>query len=192
MSVTSISMLLIATGIASNNLLFAGSNGRDFQITKNGNCILILLLLFILQQEMLIFGNKIALTSSVIETSDKWKPLLVLISTGIIMLYKCFNKNWVDQNISLNKMQLLQNEFSTSLIVFSCSFALPLVKSNNQSFPLCITPLLMAFLVIGLSLGMLNKTKYIKWLHLIGVICFAFWNDTNFIIIKELSKTNEL
>lgn len=174
MSVTSISMLLIATGIASNNLLSAGSNGRDFRITKNGNCILILLLLFILQQEMLIFGNKIALTSSVIETSDNWKPLLVLISTGIIMLYKSFNKNWIDQTISLNKMQILQNVFSTSLIVFSCSFALPLLKSNNQSFPLCITPLLMAFLVIGLSLGMLNKTKYIKWLHLIGVICFAF------------------
>jgi hypothetical protein len=53
MSVTSISILLIAIGIASNNLLFAASNGRDFHIIKNKNCILTLLLLFILQQEMM-------------------------------------------------------------------------------------------------------------------------------------------
>ena len=174
MSVTSIAILLIAIGIASDNLLFAGSNGRDFQITKNGNCILTLLLLFIFQQEMLLCGNKFALASFNVETSGKWKPLLVLITIGIIMLFQCFNKDWTDDNISLKKMQLLRHAFSTSLLVLGCSFAFRILTQNQYSFKLYITPLLLVFIVIGLLLGILDKTRYIKWLHYIGTICFAF------------------
>jgi hypothetical protein len=124
MSVTSISILLSAIGIASDNLLVAGSNGTLYSFRR--------------EPELLCYRN-------------------TLIKSGQMTVF------------DLKKASFFIINF---LLPCLCWFGVPLLISNKYDLRLYLTPLILVFIVIGLVLGISDKTKYIKWLNYVGTTCF--------------------
>lgn len=92
-------ILFIAIGITADNLMIAKLTGKTVSIISRANWILILLLLFITQNQMLLWGRWITSWAPSLTTNQKdWLALGLLISIGAKM-YKIIFKT--------RKMQLL-------------------------------------------------------------------------------------
>jgi len=163
----------MTAGVASDNLLFAGANGKGFQITRNRNCILIELLLFVLQTELMIWGSQFALMVSDCGTCGKISGLLVLFLTGITMIYRCFNQQWPEKYLMLSEQQMLVHALSTCMLVLSFSFAIGLLTGANSKFIVYLLAMLPLFITTGVLLGMFKRMAALKYLRLTGTLCFV-------------------
>lgn len=95
-----IPLILIVTGIAANNLMVVNISGNGIAITKKHRWILILLLFFIIQNEVIVYGVWFAeIFHPFIENFEFWLSVGILFSISMKMLQELKMRNIRFDNI---------------------------------------------------------------------------------------------
>lgn len=164
-----IAILLVTAGIAADNLQFAGLSGVGFSLLRNHKWILILLLLFIIQNEMLILGNVIATwTEPLMKGGQQWAAIGILASMGLKMLQELFSRNKAMRSASFETNDVLVLGFSTSIYVFAFGCATHWLRVDEQQARISILLLIFLFLAAGLLLGGFHYNKLLKRIHTVA------------------------
>lgn len=163
--------MLVTIGIAADNLVVAGLSGNGFSMVRHHKWVFILLLLFIIQNEMLILGNETAIwTQSMMNGQQQWIAIGILMSMGLKMLQESFSGNKEIRSGSFAANNFLLLGFSTSIYVFAFGCAVHWLKINDRESRISILILISMFLVGGLFLGRHHYDKLLKRIHTMSVL----------------------
>jgi putative Mn2+ efflux pump MntP len=161
-----IAILLVTAGVAADNLQFARLSRVGFSVLKDHKFVLILLLLFIIQNEMLILGNATGIwTEPLMKGSEQWAAIGILVTMGIRMLQELSSKNREIRCASFETRDVLALAFSTSIYVFAFGCATHWLQVNEQETRISIMLLIFLFLTGGLLPGEFHYDKLLKWIH---------------------------
>ncbi len=177
-SLINIIIILIATGIAADNLMIAaicGNGLASFSIfkykIKNHKWVLLLLFVFIVEYQVLQCGSWCSdLTQKSIKGIGEWVASGILLAIGVTMLFELKTKNRVSLYLSLDVKSFLHLVLGTSVYVFSFSFCMHLLNINERNEQLTILPLLIVFLIGGLFLGKYHFDKTLRWINPVAAL----------------------
>ena len=165
---------LVAIGVAADNLVIAGLSGSGFSILHHHKWVLILLLVFIIENEMLILGDKIGgWTQALLQGQQQWVAIGIFISMGIKMFQELLTKNKAIRSYSFATNGFLELGFSTSIYVFAFGCAAHWLDIGDTEARILILLLIGAFLIIGLFLGKNHHDKLLGRIHILTVL-FVF------------------
>jgi putative Mn2+ efflux pump MntP len=161
-------ILFAAAGIASDNLLIAGLTGQGHRVTHSGNWILIVLFMFIIQNQVLWLGHLFgSFLVHDIKSIDQWLAIVLLAATGIKMLQELNQKNQTYNRFRFAKRYFMPMILATAIyvFVFGCAMGwLNNYESTKNVFLFC----LLLSMISGFILGKYHRRKTLKSLSFIG------------------------
>ncbi|QNK64021.1 manganese efflux pump [Pedobacter sp. PAMC26386] len=162
-------ILFIAIGITADNLMIAKLSGKTVSVISRANWILILLLLFITQNQMLLWGRWITQwTPSLTINQKDWLALGLLVSVGVKMYKDHFKYKKDSPAINYTANNLLLLAFGSAIYLFVFGMAIQWLDRTNGSINIMFPAFILLFLGIGVWLG---KSHSHKLIHRLRTIC---------------------
>ena len=191
---------MIATGVAADNLVLAFVSGNGMAVFKLARAgkpkpivrpphrLLILSLLFIIQNMVLFYGKWFGLfTKGILKGEEQLIAIGLLFSMGVRMLQELKLKNGVSKQVMLNTWQFLEIGLGTSIYVFAFSCALNWLNLDHRAVILTLHSLIALFLIAGTLLGKYHFEKTFKYLNKIAAFLVM---AGCILLIIELLKNN--
>jgi putative Mn2+ efflux pump MntP len=162
-------ILFIAIGITADNLMIAKLSGKTVSVISRSNWMLILLLLFITQNQMLLWGRWITSWAPALTVNQKdWLALGLLLSIGAKMYKDHFNNRRDATTINYTANNLLILAFSSAIYLFVFGIAIQWLDRTQGTINILFPVFIMLFLGIGVGLG---KARYHKLIHTLRTLC---------------------
>ncbi|MBB5646051.1 manganese efflux pump [Pedobacter cryoconitis] len=162
-------ILFIAIGITADNLMIAKLTGKTVSIISRANWILILLLLFITQNQMLLWGRWITSWAPSLTTNQKdWLALGLLISIGAKMYKDHFQNKKDATTINYTANNILLLAFSSAMYLFVFGMAIQWLDRTEDNINILFPVFILLFLGIGVWLG---KTHHHKLIYTLRTLC---------------------
>jgi len=198
--ICNVALILIAAGVAADNLVLAFVSGNDMAVFKLARMenpkstippphwLLILGLFFIIQNMVLFYGEWFGLfTIGVLKGEQQLIAIGLLFSMSIRMLQELKTKNSTAKQVLLSTRQFLEIGLGTSIYVFAFGCALNWLNLDHRVVILALLSLIILFLIAGTLLGKYHFKKTFKYLNTIA----AFLVMTgSILLIIELLKNN--
>jgi putative Mn2+ efflux pump MntP len=166
-----IAFFLVTTGVAADNLVLAGLSGCGFSIFRHHKWVLILLLCFIIQNEMLILGRNMGeWTQGWLQGQQQWVAIGIFMSMGIKMFQELQSSIKETGSTGLATRNFLMLNFSTSFYVFAFGCAVHWLRISDSKARIAILLLIGVFLIAGLFLGKNHCDKLLKTIHTLTVL----------------------
>ncbi|KIO76571.1 hypothetical protein TH53_14065 [Pedobacter lusitanus] len=175
-------ILFIAIGITADNLMIAKLSGKTVSVISRSNWILILLLLFITQNQMLLWGRWITGWAPSLTVNQKdWLALGLLVSIGVKMYRDHFQskKNITTINYTANNLLLLA--FGSAIYLFVFGIAVQWLNRTEGKLNIMFPVFILMFLALGVWLGKAHHHKLIDRLRtlctclmMVGVVVLLF------------------
>lgn len=170
---------LISIGVAADNLLVSNITGKGFSMLSNHKWILILLLLFIIQNQVLIYGDWFALLIQ--PPGRQWLASGIITAMGIKILQETKMKSDMIKNLSLGSGHLFSYSLTSSIYVFilgCCAHWLQVEQTHVMKGFLPFVPL---FMLLGLALGKYHCNKILISMNVVagllvlagGILCIV-------------------
>ncbi len=198
--ICNIALLLIAAGVAADNLVLAFVSGNGMAVFKSArmegqkpairppNWLLILGLLFIIQNMVLFYGKWFGLfTKGMLKGEEQLIAIGLMFSMSIRMLQELKTKNSTAQQVALDTRHFLEIGLGTSIYVFAFGCALNWLNLDHRVVILALLSLIVLFLIAGTLLGKYHFEKTFKYLNTIAP--FLVMTGSALLII-ELLKNN--
>jgi putative Mn2+ efflux pump MntP len=198
--ICNIALILIAAGVAADNLVLAFVSGNGMSVFKlssreepkskvvSPHWFLILALLFIIQNMVLFYGNWFGLfTKGMLKGEEQLIAIGLLFSMGMRMLQELKIKNRTAKQIFLNSRYFLEIGLGTSVYVFAFGCALNWLDLNHQVATLALLSLIILFLIAGTLLGKYHFEKAFKYLNTIAPFLVM---TGSILLIMDLLKNN--
>lgn len=175
-------ILFITVGITADNLMIAKLSGKRVSVISRGNWILILLLLFITQNQMLLWGRWITRwTPSLTVNQKDWLALGLLISIGVKMYRDHFQNKKETPVINYTANNLLLLAFSSAVYLFVFGMAVQWLDRPDTNVTIILPVSILLFLGMGVWLGRSHSHKLINTLRtictgllMLGVVVLIF------------------
>ncbi|MBB6501072.1 manganese efflux pump [Pedobacter cryoconitis] len=175
-------ILFITVGITADNLMIAKLSGKRVSVISRGNWILILLLLFITQNQMLLWGRWITRwTPSLTVNQKDWLALGLLISIGVKMYTDHFQNKKEIPVINYTANNLLLLAFSSAVYLFVFGMAVQWLDRPDTNVTIILPVSILLFLGMGVWLGRSHSHKLINTLRtictgllMLGVVVLIF------------------
>lgn len=175
-------ILFITVGITADNLMIAKLSGKRVSVISRGNWILILLLLFITQNQMLLWGRWITRwTPSLTVNQKDWLALGLLISIGAKMYRDHFQNKKETPVINYTANNLLLLAFSSAVYLFVFGMAVQWLDRPDTNVTIILPVSILLFLGMGVWLGRSHSHKLINTLRtictgllMLGVVVLIF------------------
>jgi len=165
-----IAVFLIALGIAADNLVLSKMTVNTVAFTKSGKALLLQIVLFTIQLQVLKYGYWFAsLQSGTLKNLEKWIALIMLVSIALKMIQE-FKFKTIHTNKTYPDLDdFLNIAFATSLYVFVMGFALRFLNIDQSTIYKTVIPCLLFFLTIGWSVKNFNSGKAIQLTKIIAI-----------------------
>ncbi|MBB6110256.1 hypothetical protein SAMN05421821_10664 [Mucilaginibacter lappiensis] len=157
-------IILIAIGIAADNLMIAGLTLSKTASISNRKWVIILLLLFIVQYQMLWLGNFVGAWAHY-STGNYLLGTGLLLSVAINICRELFQQKITHPVISYTPDNLLLLAFSTSMYVFIFSVAVQWLNIHDQRLNYWLVGAILIFLNTGVILGRLQLYKPLRFIR---------------------------
>lgn len=162
-------ILFIAIGITADNLMIAKLTGKTVSVISRANWILILLLLFITQNQMLLWGRWITGWAPSLTANQKdWLALGLLISIGAKMYKDHFQNKKDATTINYTANNILLLAFSSAIYLFVFGMAIQWLDRTEDNINILFPVFILLFLGIGVWLG---KTHHHKLIYTLRTLC---------------------
>lgn len=162
-------ILFIAIGITADNLMIAKLSGKTVSVISRANWILILLLLFITQNQMLLWGKWITSWAPALTVSQKdWLAMGLLISIGVKMYKDHFQQRRDVTTINYTANNLLVLAFSSAIYLFVFGMAIQWLDRTGDTINILFPIFILLFLGIGVWLG---KAHHHKLIYTLRTLC---------------------
>ncbi|NHA07453.1 hypothetical protein G7092_26875 [Mucilaginibacter sp. HC2] len=159
-------IILIAIGIAADNLMIAGLTVSKTASISNKKWIIILLLLFIVQYQMLLLGKTVGGWAHYLTGSNpNLLGMGLLLSVTINICRELFQQKVTHPVISYTPDNLLLLAFSTSMYVFLFSVAVQWLNVHDQRLNYWLAGAILIFLNAGIILGRLQLYKPLRFIR---------------------------
>jgi len=180
-----IALMLIAMGVAADNLMIASISGNGFASfkllqsdtdnrnsrTRNSHWYLMLVFVFIIQSQVLQYGDWFGgLTKKILNGNEQWWAIAIVFSMGVRMLQELKMKNKILLHFSFQTNTFLGLALSTSIYVFAFGCSMHWLGMNDGNVSYTLLPLLIFFLITGMVLGKYHFIKTLKCLHISAAI----------------------
>lgn len=198
--ICNIALILIAAGVAADNLVLAFVSGNGMAVFKlarreepkstarSPHWLLILALLFILQNMVLFYGKWFGLfTKGMLKGEEQLIAIGLLFSMGIRMLQELKLKNSAAKEILFSTRHFLEIGLGTSIYVFAFGCALSWLDLDHRVIILALLSLIILFLTTGTLLGKYHFEKTFKYLNKISAFLVM---AGSILLIIELLKNN--
>jgi len=194
--ICNIALILIAAGVASDNFALAFVSGNGMSVFKSARTqepkstarLLVLGLLFIIQNMVLLYGNWFGLfTKGMLKGEEQLIAIGLLFSMGIRMLQELKIKNSTTTEVLLSTRHLLEIGLGTSVYVFAFGCALNWLNLDHRVIFLALLSLIILFLIAGTLLGKYHFEKTFKYLNKISAFLVM---AGCILLIIELLKNN--
>jgi len=175
-------ILFIAIGITADNLMIAKLSGKTVSVISRSNWMLILLLLFVTQNQMLLWGRWITSWAPGLTVNQKdWLALGLLLSIGAKMYKDHFNNSRDATTINYTANNLLILAFSSAIYLFVFGMAIQWLDRTEDTINILFPVFIILFLGIGVGLGKARHHKLIHTLRtvstclmMVGVVLLLF------------------
>lgn len=165
-----IAIILIALGIAADNLVLSKMTVNTIAFTKSGKALLLQIVLFTIQLQVLKYGYWFAaLQSGNLKNDNKWIALLMLASIALKMIQEFKSKTIYNNKNDPDLDDFLNLAFATSIYVFVLGFALHFLDIDQSTIYKTVIPCLLFFLSIGWSVKNFNSGKVIQLIKIIAI-----------------------
>ncbi|MEB0262933.1 MULTISPECIES: manganese efflux pump [unclassified Mucilaginibacter] len=164
--ICNIALILIAAGVAADNLVLAFVSGNGMAVfklarveepkskVKSPHLFLILGLLFIIQNMVLFYGKWFGLfTKGILKGEEQLIAIGLLFSMSIRMLQELKKKNSTAKQVALDTRHFLEIGLGTSIYVFAFGCALNWLNLDHRVVILALLSLTVLFLIAGILLG---------------------------------------
>ncbi len=198
--ICNIALLLIAAGVAADNLVLAFVIGNGITVfelaraegpkptVRPPHWLLILVLLFIIQNMVLFYGKWFGLfTKAMLKGEEQLIAIGLLFSMSIKMLQELKTKNGAVKQVLLATRDFLEIGLSTSVYVFAFGCALNWLGLDHRVVILSLLSLIILFLIAGTLLGKYQFEKTFKYLNTIAAFLVMAGSA---LLIIELLKNN--
>lgn len=198
--ICNVALLLIAAGVAADNLVLAFVSGNGMAVFKMGRTekpkptvrsphwLLILGLLFIIQNMVLFYGKWFGLfTRGMLKGEEQLIAIGLLFSMSIRMLQELKLKNGAAKQVILDTWDFLEIGLGTSVYVFAFGCALNWLNLDHLVVILALLSLIAFFLIAGTLLGKYHFEKTFKYLNKIAAFLVM---AGSILLIIELLKNN--
>ncbi|MBB6128639.1 hypothetical protein [Mucilaginibacter lappiensis] len=158
-------IILIAIGIAADNLMIAGLTVSKTASISNIKWVIILLLLFIVQYQMLLLGNTVGVWAHYLTGNYRVLGMGLLLSVAINICRELFQQRVTHPVIKYTPDNLLLLAFSTSVYVFIFSVAVQWLNIHDQRLNYWLAGAILIFLNAGIILGRLQLYKLLRFIR---------------------------
>jgi len=182
-----LSLMLIALGIASDNLMLAALSGNGFTLLRNHKWVLILLLMFIIQNQVLLYSDWFGgFTKNWLNGSTPWMGIGIMLSIGLKMIQELKIKNQSFQNFHFDTGNVLTLAAGTSIYVFAFGCVANWLDVSDRAMNLSLLPLIASFLIGGLLLGKFHRIRILKVMH--GVCVMMVLLGVALLFIQKITR----
>jgi len=165
-----IAVFLIALGIAADNLVLSKMTVSSIGFTKSGKALLLQIVLFTIQLQVLKYGYWFALLQSAnLNNHHKWIALVMLFCIALKMIQEFKFKTIHNNKPYPDPDDFLNLAFATSLYVFVLGFALRFLGIDQPAIYKTVIPCLLFFLSIGWSVKNFTSGKAIQFIKIIAI-----------------------
>lgn len=179
---TNIAVLLISLGIAADNILLSKMSVNTIPFVKSTKTILLQIVLFTIQLQVLKYGDWFATTvSNSTKNQNKWIALIMLFSIVINMIREFKFKVITNRKTYPELNDFLHIAFATSTYVFVLGFALRLLNIDQLTVYKIVIPCLLFYLLIGWPIKNLNSAKAVRITKILAIV-MMFTGITIFLI----------
>jgi putative Mn2+ efflux pump MntP len=162
--------LLIAIGIAADNLMIANISGTGTSITKNHRWVLILLLLFTIQNQVVMYGFWLSgLFHPVSSDLEFWMAVGILFSICINMAQELKLKSKKNRNVYFDTKMILGYALVSSIYAFLLGSVAGWLLVGRQELLRGFLPFIALFMLLGLLIGKYGYSKVLKPLNILSV-----------------------
>ena len=162
-------ILFIAIGITADNLMIAKLSGKTVSVISRANWILILLLLFITQNQMFLWGKWVTGWVPALTVNQKdWLAMGLLISIGVKMYRDHFQSKRDTTAINYTANNLLILAFGSAIYLFVFGMAIQWLNRTEGNVNILFPVFILIFLGTGVWLG---KSHNHKLIHRLRTIC---------------------
>ena len=165
--------MCITVAVAAGNLTLAGISGNVLPVLRHPKLILIFLIYFLFQVEMLIVGKMIAIGSETMLYSTRHWIALSFLGFIALMIIADILKNKNEFSGTLQAKEILRIIFSTSLYILLLGWSFRWLGIHDPQIKNILMQLLLLFLVIGLLLGKWHYNralKILRWVEAVLII----------------------
>jgi putative Mn2+ efflux pump MntP len=198
--ICNIALILIAAGVAADNLVLAFVSGNGMAVFKSARMeapktkvksphwFLILGLLFIIQNMIMFYGKWFGgFTKGMLKGEEQLIAIGLLFSMSIRMLQELKTKNNAAKQVALDTRHFLEIGLGTSIYVFAFGCALNWLNLNHRLIMLALLSLIILFLITGTLLGKYHLEKIFKCLNTIAAFLVM---AGSLLLMIELLKNN--
>ena len=155
-------ILFIAIGITADNLMIAKLSGKTVSVISRANWILILLLLFITQNQMFLWGKWVTGWVPALTVNQKdWLAMGLLISIGVKMYRDHFQSKRDTTAINYTANNLLILAFGSAIYLFVFGMAIQWLNRTEGNVNILFPVFILLFLGTGVWLGKSHNHKLI-------------------------------
>jgi putative Mn2+ efflux pump MntP len=195
-----IAMILIAAGIAGDNLVLAFVSGKSMVmvkpvITKNTEDkqfhrggLFLFILLFIIQNMLLMYGDWFGgITKEWLKGEQQLMAVVLLLAMGVKMLKELRIKNRAVKIAMISGMNFWEIGLGTAVYVFAFGCAVNWLDFNQRQVIFALLALIICSLVAGIILGNRRYEKAFKYMNTIAAFLVM---AGSLLLIVELFKNN--
>lgn len=183
-NITIIAFLLISIGVAAQNLFLSALSGAGFSVLHNHKWIVILVLFFIIQNELIDISNSTAISiTPFFNGRQQQTAIFILAIIGARIVQQLFFLRKRINCFQFTPKDFLEFGFSASLQVFSFGFAANWLEVSEWRRSIVL------FILISLIGGLLiGRFHYQKLLIVIYVLCASlFLTGLVILLIKQFN-----
>ncbi len=176
-----LALIGIAAGLAADNLMLAFHNGSNAKISRqfpeskknrryvSPNWIIILVLLFLMENMVLIYGIEFGEFARSLLKNKEWIIAIgVLFGIGIKMFHEAEIKNQVPVISALDTSLCIELILGTSVYIFAFGCAMAWLKIDHSKIQLILLPFLIFTYLSGIVLGRYHFNKSFRYLNKIS------------------------